>query len=267
MTTQPPADAPVRDLTNRVFRGTDADSISHLSTSDIGRIRLRFSASPTAGTIRVSATAGGNRMNATAEWVGRTLKADRMMSTLMMGPEPIMALERWLSDLLTSGPTVTETDGGIVLSSEVGRLTLVEVPPTPLRGTNWTLTGILTTDAISSVLAGVEAGLRIEPAPANGHSPDGDPTVSGQAQLRLGCNSGASSVTITSIASDSSTSSGTIQFGPVGSTRMMCGEAAMAVEAHLLGVCSGVVSYEIDEDALTIKNAAGQGARFTVALT
>ena len=45
-----------------------------------------------------------------------------------------------------------------------------------------------------------------------------------------------------------------ITFGPIATTRMACDEPTMEVEAHVLDVLQGTVTYEIEADVLTLTN-------------
>ena len=51
---------------------------------------------------------------------------------------------------------------------------------------------------------------------------------------------------------------GTIAFGPIATTRMACPEGVMGLEAHVLAVLDGEVTYTIDGDVLTLTNEAAE---------
>ena len=116
----------------------------------------------------------------------------------------------------------------------------------PLQGTAWTLDGLIANEAISTVPMGVEAGIEID---AQGTTMN----------VSAGCNTGSGSVTIEA---GTDASSGTITVGPVGTTRKLCAEDAMAVETLVLSVLQGPVTYEIDGDALKLTKG-DEGLTFT----
>ena len=87
----------------------------------------------------------------------------------------------------------------------------------------------MSADAVASVPAGVRT-----------------PTlqvVDGQVEVDLGCNRGSGTATV---------GEGTLEIGPLATTRMACPGDADDVEAHLLGVLSGMVEYAIEADQLTV---------------
>jgi len=51
---------------------------------------------------------------------------------------------------------------------------------------------------------------------------------------------------------------GTIAFGPLATTRMMCSGPVMKAERELAGILSGKVSYQQERDSLKITKAAGK---------
>jgi heat shock protein HslJ len=151
-----------------------------------------------------------------------------------------MQQDQWLAQFLGD---VTFTLAGDTLSLTNGdvRLTLTDkevvTPDQSLEGRSWILDGIVSGDAVSSVPVGVTAALKVE---------------GGQAEVNAGCNMGGGSVAVTP---------DTLTFGPIATTKIACEAAAMSVEAAVLAVLSGPVSYSIDADVLTI-DAGGAGLIF-----
>ena len=88
---------------------------------------------------------------------------------------------------------------------------------------------------MSSLPAGAEASLTI---------------TDGQAAISTGCNSGSTSVEITDT---------TMTFGPVALTKMACPEDLSSLEASVLAVLDGEVTYEITGDTLSIRKAGADG--------
>jgi heat shock protein HslJ len=117
-------------------------------------------------------------------------------------------------------------------------MTLEEKRPLPLAGTNWNLTGTVNNDAVSSIPAGVEAGITL---------PKGGTTI----EVRAGCNTG--SVTVAEAPEDSATT-GTLDVTPGPLTRKMCSDDAMQVEQQVIGVLDGEITYAIDGSTLTLTN-------------
>jgi heat shock protein HslJ len=93
----------------------------------------------------------------------------------------------------------------------------------------------MATEAISPVPADAEASLTI---------------TDGQAAIQTGCNSGSTSVEITDT---------TMTFGPVALTMMACADDLMALEASVIAVLDGEVTYEVTGDTLSIRKDAADG--------
>lgn len=135
--------------------------------------------------------------------------------------------------------TLTLTTGKgdtITFTSEPAR------PAAPLTGTTWTVTTLTDGDTATSLPAGTR-----DKAPHLTFGKDG--TVEGN----LGCNNFHGKATV---------AGSSITFGPLASTRKMCGEAEMNVERSVLAVLQGKTTYAIDGQALslTAENGKGLGA-------
>jgi heat shock protein HslJ len=72
----------------------------------------------------------------------------------------------------------------------------------------------------------------------------------GQAQISTGCNTGSASVEITDT---------TMTFGPMALTRMACDDDRTRLEASVVLVLDGEVTYEISGDTLSIRKDAANG--------
>jgi heat shock protein HslJ len=165
-----------------------------------------------------------------------TLVVGAMITTEMACDEPLMAQDQWISAFVNgasvslAGDTLTLVKDDVTLNAtdrEVAR------PDLPLEGTRWTVDGLISNQAISSMPLGVEAWLEL---------------ADGKVALNAGCNRGSGAATIGDT---------TILFGPIGTTKMGCEADAMQTEAHILAVLQGEVAYEIDSDTLTITGAGG----------
>ncbi|HEX5826918.1 MAG TPA: META domain-containing protein, partial [Candidatus Limnocylindrales bacterium] len=179
------------------------------------------------------------QMSGEYEIVDGALKVGPMAMTEMACEEPLMAQDQWLAAFLPGaaatldGDTLTLAKGGVTLELLDEQ---VAVPDQALEGTEWTVTGVRTADAMTSY--GATASLRFA---------DGTVTVN------AGCNSGQGSYEL---------GEGTITFGPVATTKKACEEPAMQLEAAVLAVLSGEATYAIDGNELTLDNG-GTGLALT----
>jgi heat shock protein HslJ len=158
-----------------------------------------------------------------------------MASTMMACEEALMDQDTWLSEFLTSSPEIALDGGTLTLTGSDATISLEAKAATPLEGTTWVLTGTVATEAVSSLPADADASLTI---------------TDGQAAIRTGCNSGSTSVEITDT---------TMTFGPVALTKMACPEELTALEASVIAVLDGEVTYEIAGDTLSIRKDGADG--------
>ncbi len=185
----------------------------------------------------VSATGGCNQLFGSG-WSleGDVLVIDGLGQTeKACDPPALMEQDALLVEVLTSRPTVTLDGDTLTLTSGDTVLTLVDRqvadPDRELEGTTWELESLVTADAVSSVPAGVTTPtLMIE---------------GGQLQVHLGCNRGNAEVTV---------GEGTLEIGPLATTRMTCPGDGDQVEQHLGQVLTGTVEYSIEADQLTLTN-------------
>jgi heat shock protein HslJ len=227
------------------------DGRSFLSTSATGFdlvagsvVRLTFSD----GVIGVQAGCNSMGGDYTLESLdGGTLVVGPMSTTEMACESALMDQDDRLAELLSASPAVTLDGDTLTITSGSTSITLLDRevadPDRPLEGTTWTLDGIVTGDAISSVPAGVTATVTI---------------VDGRAQVRAGCNTGSAAVTI---------GDDTIEFGPMALTKMACAPEAMEVETAVTSVLSGATSFEIEAGRLTITAATPSSATTGLSFT
>jgi heat shock protein HslJ len=215
----------VDDLTDRSFESTTVTGHELVADTTIELVFLADS---------VAARAGCNSMNGGYEIVDGNLQVDVMASTMMACDDALMDQDSWLSEFLTSGPAITLAGDTLTLSGDDATLTLDAVQPAELEGTAWTITGTVANEAVSSLPLDAEASITI---------------TDGQAAIRTGCNSGSTSVEI---------SDTTITFGPIALTKMACSPELTELEAHVLAVLDGEVTYDISGDALSLRNGDGE---------
>ena len=185
---------------------------------------------------QVTANAGCNSLFGSATWDDGTLNVDNLGGTEMGCDQALMDQDVWLSELLSSQPTL-EVDGDTVtLTSGTTVITLTDKsvvqPDVVLEGTAWTLEsmGSAGSDgAVSSVPSDVTSTLTIN--------------AEGQLELAPGCNTGGAAAEV---------ADGTITFGPVRLTKMACEGSANEVERAVLAVVDGEVGYAIKGDQLTL---------------
>jgi len=184
---------------------------------------------------RIGINAGCNQMSGSSAVVDGHLKIGQMMTTEMGCEPPLMAQDTWVGTFMDgavvtlAGDTLTLANGGVTMTL-VDRV--VADPDRPLEGTRWVLDGIVAGDAVSSVPAGVTAGLTI---------------ANGQMQVETGCNTGNATVAVTAT---------TLTIGPMALTKKACAPDATAVQNAMTAVLSGQVEYAIDAGVLTL--TAGQ---------
>ncbi|HSP28788.1 MAG TPA: META domain-containing protein [Ilumatobacteraceae bacterium] len=212
------------DLVDRSFESTEVTGHELVADSVIG---LAFTADS------VAARAGCNSMNGGYEIVDGTLEVGVMAATMMACDDALMDQDTWLSEFLTSGPQIALDGDTLTLTGADATMTLSAVQPAELEGPTWNVTGIVANEAVSSLPMDAEASITI---------------TDGQAAIRTGCNNGSTSVEITDT---------TITFGPIALTKMACPPELTELEASVLAVLDGEVTYEIAGDSLSVRNADG----------
>jgi len=175
---------------------------------------------------RSGGTVGCNSFGADVDIQGDTLKVSDLAQTLMGCPGAVGEFEEKFvavfdNDLKArlEGPPGART---LTLTSpRDGTITLGEQKPPALKGTRWSL--------------GENAHLTLTK----------NNTVTGS----LGCNTFRGKATV---------KDGTIEFGRLATTRMMCAGPVMKTERELAGILSGKVSYQQEHDSLKITKAPGK---------
>ena len=155
-----------------------------------------------------------------------------------------MAQDDWLITLLGSEPTITLQGDDLTLTSGETTIALLDSevaePDQPLTGRTWTLTSLVSGEAVSSVPAGVVATLVFG--------------EDGSVDVAPGCNSGGGSYSV---------DGDTISFRDVFTTMMACQGPAMQVESAVLRVlATDGLTFTIDSNVLTI-TAPDVGLQFS----
>jgi heat shock protein HslJ len=227
------------DLEGRTFVGDDV-SVDDQPYSLVKGSQLRVSF----GDQNIGAQAGCNSMGGDASWAGGVLVVDgkTLVMTEMGCDEALMQQDTWFADVLTSKPTLSQSASTLTITSGGTVIVLtdkeVALPDASLTGTLWRLDSIVSGDSASSVPSGVESTLELND--------------SGDLTADLGCNSGRGRY---------SARGNTLTIGPIATTRKTCTPPASEVEAAVLGLLQGDVSYSIDGDSLnlTARKVVGPG--------
>lgn len=235
-TTQPTTPATSDPATSEPAGPTSLDGRTFLSTATTGfelvegtQVRIQFVDG------RFSMSAGCNIMGATYELDGDVLRLDGGLEMTEMGcEEALAAQDSRLADLMSSEPTLVVEGDTLTLTSASASISLLDRevadPDRPLEQTAWTLTGVVTGDAVSSVPMGATPTLTIE---------------GGTALVDTGCNTGSAPVAV---------DGDTLTFGPLALTKMACEPELMDLEAHVASVLSGTATFTIEAASLTVSN-------------
>ncbi len=207
-----------------------SQTVTGITLADGAVVRISFNDG------RISVSGGCNGMGADVAFEGDTLTVGPMMSTQMACDQPLMDQDGAVAAFLAADPTATVDGDTLTLTSGDVTMTLLDRevadPDRPLADTAWTVTGVISSDAISSGWGSAVATLTI---------------VDGQAQVNTGCNSGFATVTVDEAA-------GTITFGPLALTKKMCDDDAMRLEQEVSRVLTGTATYTIEAGSLTLMN-------------
>ncbi|HLB44101.1 MAG TPA: META domain-containing protein, partial [Candidatus Limnocylindrales bacterium] len=203
------------------------------------RIRLTFDDG------QLSANAGCNTIGGNLTIDGNRLVFTGGQMTEMACQEPLMAQDDWLVAFLDSGATFVLNGNDLTLTAGDTVITLfdreVAEPDQPLVGPTWSLTSIISGDAVASVPIGVSAWLVF--------------ADDGTFSMNDGCNSGGGRYVV---------DGATIAFADVVTTKMACAGAAGQVEQAVLAVIGSQsgVAFAIDASSLTFM-AGATGLQFS----
>jgi heat shock protein HslJ len=174
---------------------------------------------------------GCNSIGADSEIDGDTVRITDLVQTLIGCPDPLGEFEARFVDVFQGTHTAKVTARNGVSTLTLTRpggdsITFREKKPPALKGTRWSL--------------GENAYLTLTR----------NNTVTGS----LGCNTFHGSATV----KNGTDKDGTIEFGPLATTRMMCAGPVMKTERELAGILDGKVSYQQKHDSLKITKAPGK---------
>ncbi|MBF6348553.1 META domain-containing protein [Nocardia flavorosea] len=194
---------------------------------------------------RITADAGCNKHSGAVDLRDHVLHVSELASTLAACPGERAGSDAWVGELLRGEPT-WELDGHrLTLTGKKTTVVLADKkvvqPDRPIRGTEWTVTTLLTPDArISSrTIDEVRPNLTIA----------GDGALTGFA----GCNrmTGRAEITETPDGAEIAFTAAT--------TRMLCPPEVMEVEQAVLAALDGTAQATVDADTLTLRNPNGHG--------
>lgn len=199
---------------------------------------LAFADGNASGSATCNRFAGGFTQDGAALTIGQVA-----VTQMMCADDVWMAQEAAFLTALSSITTVRDSDGVIELLDADRKiaLTLYAVQDEPLEGTTWQLSGILTKDALSSVVNNSAVTLTIE-----------DGKLSGKA-----CNTFSGTVEV---------SGENLKVGPLMTTKMACKSSALTKqEAAVLKGLQAASTFAIEGAELTISAADGTGLLFIAA--
>ena len=211
-----------------------SQSTTGITLADGAVLRLSFEDG------QIAVGGGCNGMGGDVTFEGDAMTVGPMIMTAMACEQPLMDQDSAVQAFLTAGTTVSVDGDTLTLTGTFdgadASITLLDRevadPDRPLAGTAWTVTGVISSDSISSGWGSAVATLTI---------------VDGQAQVNTGCNTGFATVTVDEAA-------GTITFGPLALTKMMCDDDAMRLEQEVTRVLTGTATYSIEAGSLTLMN-------------
>lgn len=193
---------------------------------------------------RLVATAGCNTMSGPVRTGDGRLAvggADGAgLATTELGCDPPRhAQDAWLGKVLGAGPAWRLDGPTLTVRTEDTELVLtdreVADPDLSLAETPWAVDTLVDGAAASSVPSGAAANLVFHDA---------------QVDISAGCNTGTAGYSMTG---------DTIRFTTATMTRKACPPGIMRLEAAVLGVVEGAVTFEIDADRLTLTHPSGKG--------
>jgi len=198
-----------------------------------------------AGTSASGAT-GCNSFFATVRVGGGSIAFGQIGQTEIGCQPPLMRQEQNVIRVLSGAETFSITGGVLTLGDRAGSaLEMIPraeaFPGASLTGTLWVADTVITGDAASTVVQGVEVSLLLDAAAS---------TASGS----TGCNSFSGSF---------ESSEREVTFGPIAVTEIGCqGAGIMEQEGFVISVLTGELRYEIDGSRLTLLAANGDGLGF-----
>ena len=187
----------------------------------------------------VSGSSGCNQYSGTYTASGSSLTIDTpLASTMMMCAQPVMVQENAYQAALATVKAYTVSGDKLTLYGPNNtEIASYKATSQDLAGTSWQVIGYNNgKQAVTSVIAGTEMDIQFGK----------DGSVSGNS----GCNTYNGSYTV---------KGNQIQFGPMASTRMACGDPAgiMEQEQQYLAALETAATYQIEGNALELRTSDG----------
>ncbi len=207
-------------------------------------------AEPDVGGGESGGTVGCNDFGADVEVEGDTVKITDLASTQIGCPGPVQEFEEKFQSVFTGTlkAAIEERDGIKTLtltrgdgdSITLGESLAKEATEPALKGTKWTIDTLVSGKGDDATAQSLPKGVKPHLTLAK------DGTVSGN----LGCNNFRGKATV---------KDGTIEFGPLSTTRMLCEGPVMKAEREMIDILSGKVSYQQKDQELTLTAVSGDG--------
>lgn len=236
---EPAAPAPAALPVGRTFLSTAVTSAGQPKALVAGTT-IRLAVGPNNV---ISVQAGCNTVSGQARIEGGKLVADELGITAIGCPANLSEQDNWVYGFFRAGPAWQLAGNELVLSAGDLKLTFtdraVAEPARPLLDTQWKVDTI--------VDAGGSASSVSSEAVATLMFASGD-KVSG----RLGCNSFGGTATV---------AGNQITFGDLAMTRKACSGSAGAVEADLVKILDGALTYRIEGNRLILSAPDGSGVQ------
>jgi heat shock protein HslJ len=218
-------------LTGQVWALTDLGGKAPLQDTGIS---IQFNTDGTLG-----GSSGCNQYNGTYTASGSSLNIDTpLISTLMMCAQPIMVQESaYQAALATVKAYTIKGDKLTLFGPDNKEIANYQAASQDLAGTSWQVIGYNNgKQAVTSVLTGTQMDIQFAK----------DGTVSGSS----GCNTYSGTYTV---------HGNQIQFGPLASTRMACGDppGIMEQETAYLAALESAATYQIEGDVLELRTSDG----------
>ncbi|MEV6714067.1 META domain-containing protein [Lentzea sp. NPDC051208] len=198
------------------------------------RVELRFTDDD-----RLMATAGCNQMQGPVKTEGGKLSVADLGMTAMGCPKPeLHQQDEWLSKLLGATPSWQFDGQNLVVTGSNAEIVLAPEQPATLEGT-WTVNGLVTRDAVSSVPAGVKVTIAFK---------------DGNMMVDTGCNMSGGGRPYRLDGQTIKT-----EIGPT--TLKSCGAVDEVENAVRATFENGEATHEIDRATLSLTNASGAGLK------
>ena len=207
-----------------------ASNVTDVDVSEIG-ITMNLDAGEISGFAGVNSYAGPFETGDDGSF-----DAGPLATTLIAGPEPLMAAETAYLQILDASESFEVSEGGLTLrTADDETLEFVAAEPFDLAGTSWTITGYNN---------GKEAVVGPEPDSELTLEFGTDGTVSGSA----GVNTFSGGYTATEVS---------IEIGPLATTMMAGPDNLMMQETAYLAALEASTEWEVVGGVLTTRNAEG----------